>query len=110
MEITISNIEQIKVAQISGDIDASTAPTVTETILPLAEPDSKIILNMTEVPYMSSAGLRTLLSMYRQVTAKNGQLILVGLSEEIQDTMTVTGFLNFFKTSETVEEAVKALQ
>jgi anti-sigma B factor antagonist len=65
---------------------------------------------MTEVPYMSSAGLRTLLSTYRQVTAKNGKLILVGLSEEIQDTMTVTGFLNFFKTSETVEEAVKALQ
>jgi anti-sigma B factor antagonist len=110
MEITIKTIDQIKVAEISGDIDASSAPSVSEAILPLVEPESRIILDMTEVPYMSSAGLRTLLSTYRQVTAKNGKLILVGLSEEIQDTMTVTGFLNFFKTSETVEEAVKALQ
>jgi anti-sigma B factor antagonist len=110
MEITIKTIDQIKVAEISGDIDASSAPSVSEAILPLVEPETRIILDMTEVPYMSSAGLRTLLSTYRQVTAKNGKLILVGLSEEIQDTMTVTGFLNFFKTSETVEEAVKALQ
>ena len=110
MEITLNTIDQVKVATISGDIDASTAPSVTEAILPLVQPESQIVLDMTEVPYMSSAGLRTLLSMYRQVTAKKGQLILVGLSEEIQDTMTVTGFLNFFKTSKTVEEALKALQ
>jgi anti-sigma B factor antagonist len=110
MEITLNTIDQVQVAKISGDIDASTAPSVTEAVLPLVQPESRIVLDMTEVPYMSSAGLRTLLSMYRQVTAKNGKLILVGLSEEIQDTMTVTGFLNFFKTSDTVEEALKALQ
>lgn len=110
MEINISTIEDIKVVAIDGDIDASVAPTVTEDILPLAIANAKIILNMTEVPYMSSAGLRTLLSMHRQVTANQAKLILVGLSPEITDTMSVTGFLKFFEVSDSVESAIAKLK
>ena len=50
---------------------------------------------MSGVEYMSSAGLRMLLSMYRQISRQNGGIVLVGLAEEIKDTMSVTGFLNF---------------
>ena len=110
MEINIKTIEEVKVANLTGDIDANTAPSVTEQVLPLAEPGSKILLDMTKVPYMSSAGLRMLLSLYRQTTAKEGKLVLVGLSEDIQDTMSVTGFLDFFTTCETIEEGLAKLK
>jgi anti-anti-sigma factor len=43
-----------------GDIDGSTAPGVQADVLAAAAPDIKIILEMTQVPYMSSAGLRVL--------------------------------------------------
>ncbi|MDZ7958801.1 MAG: anti-sigma factor antagonist [Aulosira sp. DedQUE10] len=109
MEINIKTIEDVKVAVLAGDVDASTAPSVTQEVLPLAQPESKILLDMTGVPYMSSAGLRMLLSLYRQVTAKEGKLVLVGLTEDIRDTMSVTGFLDFFTTSETLEEALEIL-
>ncbi|MFM7579048.1 MAG: anti-sigma factor antagonist [Microcystaceae cyanobacterium] len=92
-----------------GEIDASTAPSVTDKVLPLIESNSKILLDMTQVPYMSSAGLRTLLSLYRQATTKTGDLVLVGLSEDIRDTMKVTGFLKFFKVYKTLEEGLQAL-
>lgn len=110
MEINIQDQEEIKVVELIGDVDANTAPKVLEQVLPLVEPGSKIILNMSAVPYMSSAGLRTLLSLYRQTTAKNGKLVLVGLTEELQDTMSVTGFLDFFTTAETLESGKEALQ
>ncbi|MBD2211667.1 anti-sigma factor antagonist [Calothrix sp. FACHB-156] len=109
MEINIKTIEDVKVAELTGDVDASTAPSVTEKVLPLAQPGSKILLDMTAVPYMSSAGLRMLLSLYRQATAKEGKLVLVGLTEDIRDTMSVTGFLDFFTTSETIDEALAIL-
>lgn len=109
MEINIKTIEDVKVAVIAGDVDATTAPSVTAEILPLAEPGSKMLLDMTGVPYMSSAGLRMLLSLYRQTTAKEGKLVLVGLSEDLKDTMSVTGFLDFFATAETVEEGLEIL-
>jgi anti-sigma B factor antagonist len=59
---------------------------------------------------MSSAGLRALLSTYRQVTSQQVALVLVGLSEEIKDTMTATGFLNFFTVHDTVEIGLTALK
>lgn len=93
-----------------GDIDGSTAPGVQADVLAAAAPDIKMILEMTQVPYMSSAGLRVLLAVYRQMTAQNGQVVLVGLVEEIKDTMSVTGFLDFFTTADSLEEAFAVLK
>jgi anti-sigma B factor antagonist len=109
MDININQVGDVTVIEITGEVDANTAPTVQTKIIPLAQPGSKILLNMTKVPYMSSAGFRMLLSLYRQVSAKDGQLVLVGLSEEIQDTMVVTGFLDFFATRENLELGLAAL-
>lgn len=109
MDINIKNLKDVTVVEMAGDIDANTAPTVQKEVLPLAQPGSKILLDMTKVPYTSSAGLRLLLSLYRQVTGNNGQLVLVGLSEEIQDTMSITGFLDFFTRCDDLDAGLKVL-
>jgi anti-sigma B factor antagonist len=100
----------VTLISISGDIDGSTAPSVQADILAAAAPDIKMILEMTQVSYMSSAGLRVLLAVYRQATAQNGQVVLVGLVEEIKDTMSVTGFLDFFTTTDTLDDAFAVLK
>jgi anti-sigma B factor antagonist len=109
MEIDIKTVDQITVVALAGDIDANTAPAIQDQVLPIAESSRKILLDMFKVPYMSSAGLRMLLSLYRQVTAKDGKLVLVGLSEEITDTMSITGFLDFFTTRDTVDAGLEVL-
>jgi anti-sigma B factor antagonist len=103
-------LEQVTVVELVGDIDGSTASGVQSQVLPLAQAGGKMLLDMTQVPYMSSAGLRMLLSVYRQITAKDGQVVLVGLSEEIQDTMSITGFLDFFTARETLDAGLEALK
>ncbi len=110
MEINIKEIDGVKVVILTGEIDAKTAPKVQQRILPLTEPGNKILMELSHVPYMSSAGLRMLLSLYRQTTAKNIKLVLVGLSEEIEDTMSVTGFLDFFTTYKNFELGLTALK
>lgn len=110
MNIAISKAAEITVIKLEGDIDASTAVGVQEKVVPLAEPGAQILLDMIQVPYMSSAGLRMLLSLYRHVAAKEGKLVLVGVAEEIKDTMEVTGFLSFFTTCDTLEAGIAALK
>ncbi len=61
MKINTQTVKEVTAVEITGDIDANTAPKVTETVLPLVQPGSKILMNMSGVPYMSSAGLRSLL-------------------------------------------------
>ncbi len=109
MEISVNNGKDVTQVDLVGDIDGSTAPAVQAQILPLAGANAKILLNMSRVPYMSSAGLRMLLSTYRQLSTKGGKMVLVGLSEDIQDTMTVTGFLKFFTVCSTVDEGMRTL-
>ncbi|KAM3100313.1 STAS domain-containing protein [Phormidesmis sp. 146-12] len=118
MEITIKQLpvtlldgtdEVMAIVKLVGDINGSTASKVQSEVLPVAESNSRLILDMTQVPYMSSAGLRMLLSVYRQVLAKEGKVILVGLAEDLQDTMSVTGFLDFFTTCNTIDEGYEAL-
>lgn len=110
MQINIGTVEQVTTVELEGDIDASTAPSVQEKVLLLTTPGARILLNMVGVPYMSSAGLRMLLSLYRQSSSNESKLVLVGLSEEIKDTMSITGFLEFFITCETVEAGLEALK
>jgi anti-sigma B factor antagonist len=109
IDIKIETREQTSVVRLAGEIDATTAAQVQQSVLPLSEPGSRILLDMTSVAYMSSAGLRMLLSLYRTVSGKQGQIALVGLSEELQDTMSMTGFLGFFTLADSVEAGLQTL-
>jgi anti-sigma B factor antagonist len=110
MDININKLEEINLVELDGEIDANTAPAVQEKVLPLAVPEAKILIDMTNVPFMSSAGLRVLLSVHRQASAKEASLVLVGLSEEIKDTMSVTGFIEFFNIFDTQDLGIEALK
>ena len=107
--IALNELSQVTLVTVIGDVDTNTAPLVQEQTIPLAQAGNQIILEMSKVTYMSSAGLRMLLTLYRQISAQGGQIILVGLSEEIRDTMSITGFLDFFKTADTLDQALEAL-
>ncbi len=109
MEINLNVINQVTVITIAGNLDSSTAPKAEEKILPLARPGCKIALEMSHVPYMSSAGLRMLLLIYRQISGSDGQVVLVGLSEELKDTMAVTGFLDFFQIYPNLESGLATI-
>lgn len=109
MNIDIKAEDGFQLVTLAGEVDANTAPKIHQVIMPLAEPGTKILLDMTAVPYMSSAGLRLLLFLYRQTTANAATLVLVGLSEELIDTMSVTGFLEFFTIRDTLDAGKAAL-
>jgi anti-sigma B factor antagonist len=102
-------LQQVTVIEIEGELNYNTAALVEAKVLPLAQPKAKLLLDMSKVPYLSSAGLRLLLSLYRQVVSNNGQIVLVGIVEEIKETMSITGFLNFFMSRDTHDAGLEAL-
>lgn len=110
MNIATKEVDGVAVVDIDGEIDSKTAPEAQATLLPFVEQHSRIVMDLKEVTFMSSAGLRMMLLLYRHVTAQNGKVALVGLSEQIQDTMSATGFLDFFELCETVEQAVATVK
>jgi anti-anti-sigma factor len=65
-----------------------------------------LILDLGECAYISSAGLRVLMMIAKQITVQGGKLALAGVCDEVRDVMDMTGFINFFKLYNTVKEAI----
>ena len=109
MEINLKTYHNVKVVEIMGDLDSNTAPIAQNQILPFTEPGCRMVLDMSHVPFMSSAGLRVLLLLYRKISTNEGKVVLVGLSDDLRDTMSITGFLEFFTTYNTLQEGIQAV-
>lgn len=109
MDLYIEQINQVTTVEIVGELDSTTAPEAQAKILPLAEKGSKIILDMSNVTYMSSAGLRTLLVLYRRANENISRIVLAGVTEEVREIMSLTGFLDHFQIAENRNEALRAL-
>lgn len=109
MDITTQEQDGVAVVAIRGQIDSQTAPAAQEQLLPLLETHAHIVMDLGQLTFMSSAGLRMMLLLYRQATARNGHVALVGLIDPIKDTMQATGFLGFFELCDSIADARKAV-
>jgi anti-sigma B factor antagonist len=100
----------VLVATITGKIDGQSAAVLqAELTEPLAAATSAVF-DVSSVAYMSSAGFRLLLLLYRTISIRGGKLALVGLSDEIRDTMGMTGFLEFFVVASSLDDALEQVQ
>lgn len=107
MNVNIKTDGNIVIISIEGSIDSKTAGDLQSQIMEKVSETNNVLLDLTKVDYVSSAGLRVLLMIYRQIKSKNGKVILVGVSEEIRDVMSMTGFINFFEIADNIDNGLK---
>jgi anti-sigma B factor antagonist len=109
VQVNTRTIAGASVIHLEGTIDGSSAPAAQAAIVPLLKPGCRLVLDLSGVEFMSSAGLRLMLLIFRQVSGAGGKVAMIGLSEEIRDTMSLTGFLDFFTTADTEDAALLAV-
>lgn len=110
MKTSIEQVENISVVRMDGELDGQAAPHLESEILPLIQPHCQILLDMSDVSYISSIGLRALLLLHRETTDSDGRIAICCLPEMIYDTMHITGFLDFFEAYDSSQEALAALR
>lgn len=110
IEIAIRTQEQVRIVELAGRLDAQAIPEIETQLEPIICPDCALLLDLQQVNFMSSAGLRLLLLLDREITNQHGKIVLVGLSERLEDTMLVTGFLTHFEHYRTLDAGLKALR
>jgi len=109
MEIQDSRLNDLVVIKITGEIDAITAPQITEHIRQHIEQGNiKLITDLNDVPYTSSAGLRVFLAAVKETRFKNGDMRLANIQKDVMKVLTLTGFTNILKIFPDVDAAVQS--
>src|SRR5918992_458324 len=84
VEVSKRMVDTVAVVSLVGELDARTAPAAQEQLANLLPVRAPVLLDLAEVQYVSSAGLRTLLMVYRQAQRMGNQIELVGVSPPLR--------------------------
>jgi anti-sigma B factor antagonist len=108
MEITSQQYKHCDLLSIKGKVDSFTAPDLIKAIDALTtENRYKIILDLGELDYMSSAGFRALLLGQRNCKRFNrGEIVLAKVPKKVMDALELTGFKPLFKIFDEITPAV----
>jgi anti-sigma B factor antagonist len=100
MEITNKEFKHCDMLMLKGRIDSATAPQFSQALDAITESGRfKIVVDMSGLEYMSSAGFRALLASQRTCKRYNrGEVVLAGVPSRIQEALELAGFTELFKT------------
>lgn len=98
----------IEILQVSGRIDPSTSNQLEEEInAVLSTGQFRMVLNLSDVDFISSTGLRIFLSALKKVKAQNGDVKICCMNSNVEKIFKIAGFVSLFDISPTEEEAVR---
>lgn len=99
MDIVVNRIENTLFVRTSGRLDLDSAVEYGTKITDAMEDSEKeiteVILDFSEITFISSFGLRIILELFKQLKAKNGVLKLRNLSEQLRNSFKLVGFDKF---------------
>jgi anti-anti-sigma factor len=93
--------------QVSGRMDAVTAPEFEKTLNQWIDGgNDRIVADLGNLEYISSAGLRSILVIAKKLKAKNGKIILAAMEESVHEVFEISGFNAIIPIADTVETAI----
>ena len=92
--LTISNTVNgdVDVVKLVGRLDVKAAKEAEAAFAEAAERSANIVLDLSELDYIASAGLRTLKRLRGAVNANGGTLVLRGVQDDVMEVFELTGF------------------
>jgi len=89
----IDRVKDTAVVRLNGRLDAVSSAALEEKLLELSKKgEKKLLLDFTKVSYLSSAGMRLLLSMTKKASAEGGIFSLFGVHEDVMEIIKMAGF------------------
>lgn len=110
MEVTTAQYKHCDFVKVSGRVDSSTAPKLAEALGKITDAARyKIAIDFSEVQFLSSAGLRVLISTQKNCKRYNrGEVVLAAIPANIHAVFELAGFTSIFKIFPDVTSAVGA--
>jgi len=110
MDFSVVDNNGFVTISIGGNLDAITSPEAEELLKSELKVSDKIVLDLSKLEYISSAGLRVILNLAKMLQMKGGVLALAELGPQAQEVFEISGFANIFDIYPTVKKAEEAIK
>jgi anti-anti-sigma factor len=110
IEITHQEEQGLHILHLSGRLDTETAPHAESRVMEVIEKGDTFIMNLQDLVYISSAGLRLILVFMKKTKKKNARMIFCAPGEHVLKVFEISNFLEFLEIAENIEEAVLKLR
>lgn len=110
MEINISEEQKgdVLILRLKGRLDAVGAPIAEKKLFDYVhQGKQKVVFNFSGVNYLSSAGMRMLLSTTKKMKSLAGKLVICGITETVMDALKMSGFDQVLDITKTEEDALR---
>ncbi len=106
METSQTQVGNASVFALKGRLDSKTSEAFEQQLLEAVKTGpQKVLLDFSQLDYISSAGLRVLLLATRALQEKEGKMALCGLKPGLKNVFDIAGFSQFFPLYASLEEA-----
>ena len=101
----------IEVLKIFGKLDTNTAMSVETKISEiLGASKNKLLIDLKETNFISSSGLRVLLTTSKKISQRDGVLIICSPNSLVEETFSISGFDQILNVASTKEEAMEVFR
>lgn len=107
---TIDAKAAIATVMLPERVDSATAASVEKLLLSALRPGARLIIDGSEVVYMSAAGVRTFATVLHKAAERQARVVFCSFSGPAADCLLVSGFLQLFDVAETVADAAARLR
>ena len=107
LNITVESMARVELITVSGRVDSNSAGELEKAVNDIiARHEYNIVLELSGVDYMSSAGLRVLISALRTCKSKRGNVCLVAVNARVDEVLELAGIKPMFDIYENTTAAV----
>lgn len=109
MEITVNEYKRVAVITVTGRVDSATASEFENSINDVIEKGKhNLVLDLSQVEFLSSAGLRVLVTTRKALQSAGGDIVLAQPSDRVVETLDTAGLDVLFERYDTREAAIAA--
>jgi anti-sigma B factor antagonist len=94
------------IVDIVGHIDLGSSPALRKTLLECLKGSSRMAANLSQVKYIDSSGIASLLEVLKAARDKQKKFLLIGLTPGVREVLQLTRLTGVFEIYETEEEAI----
>ncbi len=108
MNIGEEKVGSVLVLKPESRIDSQNAKDFEDGVLSRVDNEKSILLDFSDVEYISSACLRTLLTLTKKIKEDGGEIAITSLTENVKQIFKVSGFDTILQLFEDKDEAIKS--